>query len=132
MVPQPVAPWSEHAPAGAACPAGSGVQAPALPGRAQEAQLPGQAVAQQIPCAQTPVLHWASLEQLAPMGIFPQLPFMQVLGARQSASVLQVVLHWPDDPQTNGAQGRLCAARQTPCPSQRCAKVSVEPVQPAL
>jgi len=65
------------------------------------------------------------------MGTFPQLPFRQVLGARQSASVAQVVLHRPEAPQVNGAHGWLCAAAQTPCPSQRCAKVSVEPVQPA-
>jgi hypothetical protein len=107
------------------------VQTPALPGSAQEAQVPGQAVAQHTSCAQMPVLHSASLAQVAPMGTFPQLPFMQVLGARQSASLVQVVLHRPEAPQVNGAQGWLCAAAQTPCPSQRCAKVSVEPVQPA-
>jgi hypothetical protein len=78
-----------------------------------------------------PVLHSKSLAQVAPMGTFPQLPFMQVLGARQSASVVQVVLHWPEAPQVNGAQDWLCAAIQTPCPSQRCAEVSVDPVQPA-
>jgi hypothetical protein len=107
------------------------VQAPALPGSAHEAQAAGQAVAQHTPCAQTPVLHWSSLEQTAPIGTFPQLPFMQVLGATQSTSVVQVVLHRPD-PQINGAQGWLWAAWQMPRPSQRCAKVSVDPVHPAL
>ena len=131
-MPQAVAPWSVHCPVGAAWPAGRGVQAPALPESAHEAQVPGQAVAQHTSCAQMPVLHSTSLAQTAPMGTFPQLPFMQVLGARQSASVAQVVLHWPEAPQTNGAQGWLCAAAHTPCPSQRCANVSVEPAQPAL
>ena len=130
-MPQLAVPRPVHCPVGAACAAGRGVQTPALPGSAQEAQAPGQAVAQQTACAQMPVLHSTSLVQVAPMGTFPQLPFRQVLGARQSASVVQVVLHWPEAPQVKGAQDWLCAAIQTPCPSQRCAEVSVDPVQPA-
>ena len=74
-------------------PAGTLVQAPALPARPQDLQVPVQAVAQQAPWAQIPELQSVSVPQLAPIGFLPQLPLLQVLGAMQSASAVQVVLH---------------------------------------
>lgn len=75
-----------------------------LPAIAHDMQFPAQAVAQQTPSAQNPELQSVFAAQLAPMGFLPQLPFLQVLPAVQSASVAQVVLHWPVVAQANGAQ----------------------------
>lgn len=81
-----------HWPSGS-WPAGTLVQAPALPVSPQDLQLPVQAVEQQAPCAQIPELQSASAPQPAPIGFLPQLPLLQVVGAMQSASAVQVVLH---------------------------------------
>jgi hypothetical protein len=74
-------------------PAATSVQTPVLPAIAQDMQVPVQAVAQQIPWAQNPELQSVAAAQLAPMGPLPQLPFLHVLPAPQSASTVQVVLH---------------------------------------
>jgi hypothetical protein len=111
-------------------PAGTLVQTPVLPAIAQDMQVPLQAVAQQIPCAQNPELQSVAVAQLAPIGARPQLPFLHVLPAAQSASTVQVVLHWPPAAQENGTQDRLAVVTQVPRPSQRPAKVSVDPAQP--
>jgi hypothetical protein len=87
---------------------------------------------QQVPCAQKPELQSVSAEQLAPTGCLPQLPFRQLAPAMQSAPVVQVVLHCPEAPQTNGAHDSAGVVTQVPRPSQRPAKVSDDPVQPAL
>lgn len=109
------------------------MQLPALPLSPQDLQVPVQAVAQQAPCAQMPELQSASAPQLAPIGFLPQLPLLQVFGAMQSASAVQVVLHWPVVPHTYGAQDWPCIAGQAaPLPSQRPAKVNVDPVHPAF
>jgi hypothetical protein len=100
LVLQDIAPLSEHCPSGS-IPAGTLMQLPALPpGSPQDLQLPVQVVAQQAPCAQIPELQSTSIAQLAPIGFLPQLPLLQVVGAMQSASTVQVVLHWPVAPQT--------------------------------
>ena len=83
-----------------------------------------QAVAQQTPCAQNPELHSVATAQLAPIGPLPQLPFLHVLPAAQSASTVQVVLHCPPVAQENGAQVWLGVVTQVPRPSQRPAKAS--------
>jgi hypothetical protein len=109
------------------------VQAPALPVRLQDLQVPVHAVEQQAPCAHMPELQSRSAPQLAPMGFLPQLPLLQVLGAMQSASVVQVVLHWPVVPHMNGAHDcPVMVGQAAPVPSQRPAKVNVEPVHPAF
>jgi hypothetical protein len=111
-------------------PAGTLVQAPALPPIAHDRQFPVQAVAQQTPCAQNPELHSVLAAQLAPRGLLPQLPLLQVLPPAQSASVVQVVLHCPVVAQENGTQDWLAMVTQVPRPSQRPANVSMEPVHP--
>jgi hypothetical protein len=108
------------------------MQVPALPVIAQDLQVPVQAVAQQTPWAQVPELQSALAPQLAPMGFNPQLPDTQKLPVAQSVSPEQVVLHWPEEPQMKGAQDWLAGEAQVPLPSQRPAKVSAPPVQPAL
>jgi hypothetical protein len=108
------------------------MQVPALPAIAHDLQLPVQAVAQQTPSAQWVDLQSPSAPQLAPGGLSPQLPATQKLPVVQSASDEQVVLHCPLVPQTNGAHCWLTGALQVPRPSQRPAKVSIEPMQPAL
>lgn len=131
-LPQDIAPESVHCRSGS-IPAGTLVQVPPLPGRAHDLQLPAQVVAQQTPVAQIVELHSVSPPQVAPRGFLPQLPFRQVLGATQSASVVHVVAHCPFAPQLNGAQDCEPALGQAPpAPSQRPAEVSVDPVQPAI
>lgn len=94
-----IAPPSVHWPSGS-IPAGTFAQLPALPGSAQERQVPAQAVMQQTPCAQMLDWHWSFDEQLPPGGSFPQLPLTQALPVTQSALVLQVVRHCPFAPHT--------------------------------
>jgi hypothetical protein len=111
-------------------PAGTLVHVPALPDSAQDLQVPEQVVEQQTPCAQMFELHSPLSPQVAPSGFFPQLPCAQVLGLTQSASVEQVVRHWPLPPHLKGAQDCPPAPAQVPVPSQRPADVSVASVQP--
>jgi hypothetical protein len=54
--------------------------------------MPEQAVEQQTPWAQKFELHSASVVQAAPFGFLPQLPLMQVLGARHSAFVVHGII----------------------------------------
>jgi hypothetical protein len=93
-------------------------------------QLPAQAVAQQTPCAQMPELQSASAEQLPPIGLLPQLPLLQAFGGSQSASVTQVVWHWPVVLQVNGEQDSVPIAEHAPAPSHRAATVRVVTEQP--
>ena len=58
------------------------MQVPALPAIAHDLQVPVQAVAQQTPCAQRVDLQSVSAPQLAPGGLWPQLPLTQMLPAR--------------------------------------------------
>ena len=75
-------------------------------------------------------LHSVPAPQLAPIGFLPQLPPAQSLGARQSASVEQVVLQRPSVPHWNGVQLAVAAPAQVPAPSHVPAVVNIEPVQP--
>jgi hypothetical protein len=52
-------------------------------------QVPVQAVRQQTPCAQKPLLHSVPAPQEAPSGLRPQLEAVQTLPAVQSAGVVQ-------------------------------------------
>jgi hypothetical protein len=73
--PQLATPWSRHAPVGSVPPAGTAAQVPGLPGSAHDWQLPVQAVPQQTPCSQWPLVHSSSLAQSWPVGRFPHDPF---------------------------------------------------------
>lgn len=113
-------------------PAGTLVQIPALPLSAQDLQSPSQAVMQQVPCAQKPELQSLSAEQPPPIGFLPQLPAVQVFPVVQSALVAQLCLHCPAVPQRYGAHDWAGVPTQVPLPSQRPAKVSDDPLHPAL
>jgi hypothetical protein len=92
VVPQVVAPCATHWLAGSETPAGTAVQVPALPVSAHDMQVDPQAVVQQIPCAQIPVLHSVLPAQAAPVDFNPHDPPVQTAGARQSAFEVQVAL----------------------------------------
>ncbi len=127
---QLVAPSSLHCMSGS-WPAGTFVQVPALEGSAHDLQVPVHAVLQQTPCSHSPELHSGSLPHVAPMGFFPQLPWMQLLPAMQSASIVQVVPHCPLLSHWNGAQEVLVALSQVPLPSQRPAVINIPFLHPA-
>ena len=107
--------------------AGTGEQVPAAPASAQDMQVPLHGVPQQIPCAQTVLLHSVPLEQTAPFGFSPQEPPMQEAGIAQSLSVLQVALQ-ALVPQANGKQEDEAGIPQVPAPSQVPPGVKVVPV----
>ena len=87
---------------------------------------------QQYPWAQKPESHSVGIVQAVPIGFNVQLPALQMLGATQSASAVQVARHavpaashlyFPHEP---GA-----AAAQAPAPSHSRAGVKVEPLHVA-
>jgi hypothetical protein len=71
------------------CPAGTVEQVPPVPVSAQDMQLPAQAVRQQTPWAQNPLLHSGPAAQAAPSGLRPQLCAVQTLPLLQSIEVVQ-------------------------------------------
>jgi hypothetical protein len=111
------------------CPAGTLVQAPWLPVRPQDWQVPAQAELQQNPCAQNPELQLVPAVHAAPIGNLPQLDAVQTLGDPQSLLLPQVMRHVPLAPQLNGEQLEVPPGAQVPLPSQRPDCVSVEPLQ---
>ena len=80
-----------HWPAGAAVPAGIAAQEP-LPFTLHAWQSGQEALPQQTPLVQKPLMHWAVVVQGRPLGFRAQLPAWQVNGATQSASAAHVVL----------------------------------------
>ena len=102
---------------------------PTLLGTLHDRQVPVQAPPQQTPCSQKFELHSAAPPQGAPIGFLPQLPLMQLLGARQSASLAQIVRQRLSFPQLKGVHDWPAVVSHLPNPSQRNADVSVEPVQ---
>jgi len=111
-------------------PAVAFVQVPAE--LAQVRQVPEQAVAQQVPCAQICELHSPPVVQDEPFGLLPQLPVAvtQTLGDAQSVVSAHMVLHdllVVSHPY--GSQTEVVTDLQTPAPSQVRAGVSVEPTQ---
>jgi hypothetical protein len=100
------------------------VQVPTLPGTAHDLQVPVQVPPQQTPCSQKPELHSGAPPHAAPIGFLPQLPLLQVFGAMQSASVMQIVRQRLSVAQMNGAQVWPAVVRQVPRPSHRKADVS--------
>jgi hypothetical protein len=72
------------------------VQVPTFPARAQDWQVPAQAVAQQTPWAQAPVAHSLFAAHVAPTDFLTQLPPMQKKVETQSVSAAHDVLHAPE------------------------------------
>jgi hypothetical protein len=126
-VPQAAAPLSVHWFSGS-CPAGTFVHVPTVPVSAHDWHVPAHAALQQKPCAQNPDVHWFPAVQAAPIALVVQLPPLQVNGAAQSVSAVQVVLH-ALVPQTYGLHEEVVTVWQVPVPLQVRAGVSVEPVQ---
>lgn len=81
------------------CPAVTLVQVPTVPASAHDWQVPPQAVPQQTPCAQKPDTHSPPAPHATPVDFLAQLPPMQVNGATQSASTVQVLRQAPAPPQ---------------------------------
>jgi len=91
-VPQLFMPWSAHWFSGSV-PVGTLAHVPSDPASAHDWQVPAQAVAQQVPCAQNPVWHSPGAPQAMPVGFFVHAPATQTFGAVQSASAVHEVLH---------------------------------------
>jgi hypothetical protein len=127
---QLAAPRSEHWFSGSV-PFGTLVQVPTVPVRLHAWQVPPHAVAQQTPCAQNPVPHSGPDPHATPTPFLAQLPPMQVNGATQSASTVQVALQ-AFVPQAYGSHIEVVAAWQVPVPLQDRDDVSVDPVQLAV
>ena len=89
---------------GSGAPLGTGLQTPTEPASAQEVQIPEQAVLQQTPWAQNPLLQ----SLLTVQGVLvmpPHVPLRQRMPAKQSSLLAQVVLQIPRaTSQANGAQ----------------------------
>ena len=125
-MPQVAAPCAAHWLAGSVPPAGTGVQVPALPASAHDMQVDPQAVAQQSPCAQIPVLHSVPPAQGAPVDFSPHDPPVQTAGAAQSAFELHVALQ-AAAPQVKGAHDVAAGWTHVPAPSQLAPAVKVAP-----
>ena len=97
-VPQLAAPLSMHWLSGS-CPTATSVQVPALPASAHERQVPVQLELQQTPCWQRPEAHSTPPAHAAPSGFLVHWPALQMLGAMQSALVVQVVRQVLPGPQ---------------------------------
>jgi len=81
-VPQDAAPASLQVPCGSDAPTVTLVQAPSVLLSAHDWQAPEQALLQQMPCAQKPLLHSAVVAQEAPLDLRPHEPAaLQLLGA---------------------------------------------------
>jgi len=111
-------------------PLGTLVQAPTVPASAHDWQVPLQAPSQQTPCAQKPDKHSPPAPQATPGPFLAQLPPMQVKGATQWASVVQVVRQ-AVPVHAYGSHIDVVAAWQVPVPLHDRVDVSVEPVQVA-
>jgi hypothetical protein len=86
---------SRHTPCGSLAPSGTEAQVPSDVDSAQLRQLPVQAVAQQTPSAQKPLMHSPAAEHGCPSGFWPQLPFTQLWPTVQSASLTQWLTQAP-------------------------------------
>jgi len=105
---------------GSGAPLGTGLQTPMEPGSAQEVQLPEQAVLQQTPCAQNPLLH----SLLAVQGVLvmpPHVPLRQRMPPKHSSLLAQVVLQSPR---------ATCRRAYRSCPDRR-ARRERRPLRPS-
>jgi hypothetical protein len=99
-----------------------------LPESAQDLQFELHAVAQQTPCAHTPLVHSVPAEQAVPFVFSVHTPPLQMSGLLQSALVVHDVLQAPV-PQMYGLQLEVDPAWQVPVPLQVRVDVRVTPVQ---
>jgi hypothetical protein len=126
VVPQVAAPCAAHWLAGSAAPTVTGAQVPALPVSAHDMHVDPQAVAQQTPCAQIPVLHSVPPAQAAPVDFRPHDPPVHTAGGAQSAVEVHVALQ-AAAPQVKGAHDVAAGLTQVPAPSQVAPAVEVVP-----
>ena len=126
VVPQVVALSALHCPFGSIPFSATGRQVPGVPTSAHDMQLCVQAVVQQTPWAQNPLLQSPGSAQLAPGGRRPHDPLSQTKVGAQSASAVQVDLQ-AATPQRNGKQEVAGGVTQAPAPSHDDAGVSVTP-----
>jgi hypothetical protein len=112
-----------------ACPAGITLHVPRLPGRAQDWQVPVQAVAQQTDWLQFPCRHSLPFAQAAPSDFFPHCrAALHTLGLRHSVeAAVHDVKHAPAAPHTYGVQVDCVPGWHTPAPLHWGADVNVEP-----
>lgn len=75
-----------------AAPAEMLLQVPLLLVSAHDLHVPVQLLAQQTPCWQKPELHSFPAVHRSPRGCLVQMPPLQMFGATQSASAVQVIL----------------------------------------
>jgi hypothetical protein len=87
-------PRSAHWFSGSA-PAATFVHVPRVPASAHDLHIAVHTDAQQMPCAQTLFAQSPSAVQVAPLGRLVHTPTEQMLGARQSPSMVHVVRHAP-------------------------------------
>jgi hypothetical protein len=103
---------------------------PRLPAIAHDLHVPVQAWLQQYPCAQKPESHSVAVVHAAPVGFNVQVPALQMLGATQSASAVQVVRQAaPAASHLYFPHALVVAAAQTPAPSHPRDDVNVDPLQ---
>jgi hypothetical protein len=126
LLSQLAAPALVQVPVGSVPPPGTGEQVPAVAASAHERQVPVQAVRQQTPCAQNPVVHSCPSAQVAPGGLRPQEPPVHTAGAAQSASAVQVALH-TEAPQWKGKHEVEEGVTHLPAPSHVAPGVNVVP-----
>jgi hypothetical protein len=123
-VPQLLAPWSLHLPRGSTALARVGVQVPRAAALAQYWQSPVQAVLQQTPSTQKPLMQSVAAAQVWPLPFLPQLPPWQVAGATHWLLSLQLGLQAVPS-QTKGAQSMGVPIMQLPSPSHSLAGISM-------
>ncbi len=127
-MPQLDAPESAHWFSGSVL-AGMAVQAPRVPARAQDVQMPVHEPAQQTPCWHDPDAHSVAAAQSVPLTFLPQIVPLQTLPFEQSALVVHAVRHAPVVPQAYGSQGCWTPRTHMPTPSQRPGSVAVPVAQ---
>src|SRR4029079_1023190 len=127
--PQVIAPSSAHWPSGS-MPSGTFRQVPSLPATAHDLHVPVQVAEHQRPCAQSAELHSPSPPQAAPSGFLPQLLLTQVLGATQSASVMQLIRQvFPSAAHWYGMHAWVGDPEDSPLLSHVPVVVPIEPTQ---
>jgi hypothetical protein len=124
-----------HPPAGSASPCETGAQVPSADDPVSAAvhawQLPLQAVPQQTPLAQKPLVHWSAAVQACPVGRLAAQALLRHNPLTQSVSAVQL-----DDLQavveaqaTPPGQAEAAGVEQAPAPLQRPERVSWPPLQ---
>ena len=92
------------------------MQVPIVPARLHAWHVPPQALLQQTPSSQKPVLHSAALAHATPPPFFAHVPPMQEKSVAQSAATAQVVAQ-ALGPQMNGVHALTAPATHAPAPS---------------